>query len=378
MEFKLFKPIQLGDITLQHRIVLAPCTRLRNSPEGAPLDITVQYYEQRATVPGTFLISEGTSVAAKAVGFPNVPGIFNDVQIKAWKKLVDAVHAKGSFIYLQLAAAGSLALPDVLSAQGLPYVGAGTVPFPGREATPPRALTIDEIKEYVQFWATAAKNAVEGAGFDGVEVHGANGLLIHQFLRSASNNRTDEYGGSAEGRSKFALEVVEAVVKAVGQNKVGFRISPWLQSNNASEEITSTFTYLITRIRDLYPALSYLHVVEPRVERDSTLDVAPKENNDFLRKIWGSEAYIAAGGFGREDAIQTVEEKGGLVALGRHFIANPDLPRRFREKLPLNKYDRPTFYVPGDVAAGYIDYPFYDEAKEKDEQLVSAEAIPVA
>lgn len=142
------------------------------------------------------------------------------------------MHAKGSFIYLQLSAAGSLALPDVLSAQGYPYVGAGTVPAPGREATPPRALTIDEIKEYAQLWATAAKNAVEGAGFDGVEVHGANGLLIDQFLKSATNNRTDEYGGSAKGRSKFALEVLEAVVKAVGQKKVGFRISPWLQSNS--------------------------------------------------------------------------------------------------------------------------------------------------
>lgn len=242
-------------------------------------------------------------------------------------------------------------MPDVLAAEGHDYVGVGTVYYPGREATPHRPLTIPEIKEYVVMWSNAAKTAIE-AGFDGIEIHSDNNSLPQQFLMSNLNDRTDEYGGNVEGRCRFVLEILEATVKAIGEKRVGLRISPWIEEQGQecipscfrvqrgftdgstlagiasaeTSDIIATFTYLVTRIRELYPFLSYLHVIEPRVTREGS-DVARTRdcNNDFIREIWPSNSYIAAGGFGREEAIKTVEEKGGLIALGRHFLANVSL-----------------------------------------------------
>ncbi|EIM86683.1 FMN-linked oxidoreductase [Stereum hirsutum FP-91666 SS1] len=360
---KLFQPIQLGNMKLQHRIVLAPLTRFRNTAQGVPLDISTEYYTQRASTPGTFLISEGTWIAPRAGGWEHVPGITTNEQINAWKKIVDSVHAKGSFIYLQLGTAGAYAFPDIITAQGFPFVSSGSIPLPNREGPSPRPLTIPEIQEYFELYATAARTAVEVAGFDGVEIHGAVGL-IDQFLKSDMNNRTDEYGGDVEGRCKFALEVVDAIAKTVGPRKVGLRIAPWMSHYGIpSSDVVSTFEHLVTSVKEKYPDLAYLHVIEPRVQPSAgEIVIKPTiESNDFVRDIWGAESYIAAGGFNREEAIETADKKGGLVALGRFFIANPDLPRRFRENLPLNKYDRSTFYVPGESPAGYIDYPFYEQ-----------------
>ncbi|KII86958.1 hypothetical protein PLICRDRAFT_114056 [Plicaturopsis crispa FD-325 SS-3] len=359
---KLFQPIQVGDITLGHRVVLAPLTRFRaNDAHVHAGDLPREYYEQRASTPGTLLISEATFIAPQAGGYPNVPGIWNDDQIAGWKKITDAVHAKGSYIYLQLWALGRAGVPDVLTKEGpYPHVSASDVPFKGN-ANVPRPLTIPEIKEYVQLYATAASNAVHKAGFDGVEVHGANGYLIDQFFQDVTNHRTDEYGGSVENRARFGLEVLEAVVKAVGAKKTGIRLSPWNRFQGMRmADPKPTFKYITTRISELFPDLAFLHVVSPRVDGLDVLDVlAEGENNDFIEEIWKPRVYISAGGYSRESALKEAEEKGNLIAFGRKFLANPDLPLRLKKDLPLNEGDRATYYVYGSTdPKGYTDYPF--------------------
>ncbi|KAA1467031.1 NADH:flavin oxidoreductase/NADH oxidase [Dentipellis sp. KUC8613] len=362
---KLFQPLQVGDVTLQNRVVLAPLTRFRANDAHEPQDVAVEYYTQRASVPGTLLVTEGTFITPQAGGYTNVPGIWTETQISQWKKIVDAVHAKGSFIYMQLWAIGRASFPAVLTAEGnYPYVSSGDVPIDAERGAP-RPLTIPEIKEYVQWYATAAKNAVEGAGFDGVEVHGAHGYLIDQFTQPSINNRTDEYGGSIENRVRFGLEVVEAVVKAVGQKKTGLRISPWSpwQVTKRMDDPIPTFSEFVSRVKAAYPDFAYLHVVEPRINGEQFQTVT-YESNEPLRKLWAPKPFIVAGGFTRDEAVKVADEKDVLVAFGRQFISNPDLPLRLQKNYPLTKYDRSTFYTHGPQAVeGYIDYPTYTEAK---------------
>ncbi|KAA1477656.1 FMN-linked oxidoreductase [Dentipellis sp. KUC8613] len=361
---KLFQPIQFGDVTLQHRIVMAPMTRIRANEAHEHTDVGVEYYAQRASVPGTAIITEATFIAPEAGGYDYVPGIYTDEQIARWKKIADAVHEKGSFIYMQLWALGRAATPSVLAKDGLEYVGAGSIPLDNRGT--PRPLSREEIKHYVGLYATAASNAVHKAGLDGVEIHGANGYLVDQFLQTNTNDRTDEYGGSVENRIRFALEVVRAVTEAIGAKKTGIRLSPWnpFQGMRMPDPVP-TFRELVTRLRDTTPDLAFIHVIEPRIN-GIELQKVDHESSDFLREIWGPRPFIAAGGFTREDAIQTAEEKGGLIAIGRMFISNPDLPRRFREGIPLTPYDRNTFYArPADITLGYVDYPFASDVAAK-------------
>ncbi|KIM71062.1 hypothetical protein PILCRDRAFT_83167, partial [Piloderma croceum F 1598] len=225
---KLFEPIQVGDLKLDHRVVMAPLTRFRATETHAPGPYAVEYYTQRADTPGTLIITEATLIAEKAGGYFGVPGIWSDEQIAGWKKAIDAIRAKGSFIYLQLWALGRSADPEEIKKENPAndFIAPSTIPLTGRTAVP-RPMTVAEIKEFAQLYATAAYNAVYKAGFDGVEIHGANGYLVDQFLQDVSNDRTDEYGGSVENRSRFALEVVHAVVKAVEEKKTGIRFSPW-------------------------------------------------------------------------------------------------------------------------------------------------------
>ncbi|THH17930.1 hypothetical protein EW146_g2975 [Bondarzewia mesenterica] len=366
---KLFQPIQVGGVRLQHRIVLAPLTRLRATLKHEPGPTAVTYYSQRASVPGTLLITEGTTISAKAGGFspsPHTPGIWSDAQIAEWKKVVEAVHAKGSFIFVQLTAMGRAAEPSILALDdpSLPYVGPSDIPIGYRDHEAPRPLTIPEIKEYISDFATAASNAVHRAGFDGVEIHGANGYLVDQFLQSNSNNRTDEYGGSVDNRIRFALEVADALVKSVGAEKVGIRLSPWstFQDMGMPDPIP-TFRELVTRLRDAHSDLAFIHVVEPRISGAADRKAEVGESTDFLREIWGPRPYLAAGGFNREEAIKTADKKGGLIVFGRDFISNPDLPLRLLKGIPLSGYDRATFYIQ-DGVKGYIDYPFAAEARE--------------
>ncbi|KAK7693086.1 hypothetical protein QCA50_002651 [Cerrena zonata] len=352
---KLFQPIKVGDIQLQHRVVLAPLTRLRANAQHVHGDLAIEYYRQRASEPGTLLISEGTFISGKAGGMPNVPGIWSDEQAVAWKKVTDAVHDKGSFLYAQLWALGRAAEPAVLALEGHEFVGASDIPI--TDKSKPRPLTTAEVKEYVQMYGQAAANAVKNAGFDGVEIHAANGYFITQFLNENINNRSDEYGGSIENRARLALEVIDACVKSVGASKVGIRLSPWEQFNDMHHENPiPQYTYLVNKISESHPDLAYIHVTEPRIVGYEIRD--PKDmSNDFIRNIWSPRPLISAGGYTRDLAIEWANTKGDIIAFGRTFISNPDLPRRLREDIALTPYDRSTFYIP-ETAKGYTDYPF--------------------
>ncbi|KAH6888270.1 NADH:flavin oxidoreductase/NADH oxidase [Coprinopsis sp. MPI-PUGE-AT-0042] len=361
----LFTPIKVGSTQLEHRVVFAPCTRFRSTPEThVPLVPLVKtYYEQRASVPGTLIITEGTLIAEKAGGMRAVPGIWSDEQIKAWKEITDVVHAKRSFIFLQICAVGRAARSEHL--HGHPIVGASSIRLSTAAAdTPdPRPLTIPEIDEYVGLFTTAAKNAM-AAGFDGVEIHSANGYLLDQFLQDLSNNRTDEYGGSIENRSRFGLRVVDAVAKAIGADKTGIRLSPWndYQDMKMKDPIPQ-FEHFMTSLVASHPDLAYVHFIEPGISGTLSVHAQEGETNDPFRKIWGSRPFISCGGYTREKAIEVAEEKGDIVAFGRPFIANPDLPFRLRENIQLNTPDVSTFYTSGEK--GYTDYPFAKEFIQK-------------
>ncbi|KAG8849724.1 hypothetical protein FRB96_000664 [Tulasnella sp. 330] len=362
---RLFTPLKVGDITLQHRVVMAPLTRFRANDEHIPQDkIAAEYYSQRASL-GTLLISEATPISAAAGGYPNIPGIYTDDQIAGWKHVTDAVHAKGGFIYLQMWAIGRAAMKTILAKDGFEVVSASDIPISEDKAVP-RALTKEEILEYVQRYAQAAKNAVEKAGFDGVEIHSANGY--HQFLQSNSNKRNDEFGGSVENRSRFSLLVVRAVTDAIGQEKTGIRLSPYGTFQGMRMPpglLEEQFTHIISTIAEEFPRLAYLHIIEPSVEADSAVDPdsdAGGANIDWARKAWGereASPFFSAGGYTRERALETAEKYGGGVVFGRLFLANPDLPLRLRHNVKLNDYDRSTFYSQG--PKGYTDYQFSSE-----------------
>ncbi|KAL6298305.1 NADH:flavin oxidoreductase/NADH oxidase [Sparassis latifolia] len=356
---KLFQPIKVGDMTLAHRVVLAPLTRFRANADHVHGDLAVEYYSQRASVTGTLLIAEGTVISANAGGFAHVPGIWNDAQIAAWKRVTDAVHAKGSYIYLQLWALGRAADFEELEKEdpSFPYVSASDIQLTGKPKAP-RPLTEDEIKEYVQLYTTAASNAVHRAGFDGVEVHGANGYLLDQFLQDVSNNRRDKYGGSIENRARFFLEILAAVTAKIGAQKTGVRFSPWGQFQDMRmQDPVPTFKYVVSQIAELFPDIAYVHLVEP-----VSLIVRNSETNDYFRKIWAPRPVISAGEYTRETALATAHRRAASSrSVEPTFQTCPDLPLRLRKNIPLTKYDYSTFYTPEDPK-GYIDYPFADTA----------------
>ncbi|EJD07822.1 NADH:flavin oxidoreductase/NADH oxidase [Fomitiporia mediterranea MF3/22] len=380
---KLFQPIRVGNMSLTHRVVLAPLTRYRATEAHVPTDIMAEYYAQRASVPGTLLITEATFIAAKAGGYEQVPGIWSDEQVEGWKKVVDAVHAQGSYIYLQMWAIGRAALPDVLAQPDgprnpggpHPYISASDIPLSTRKDGPnPRPLNHEEILEYIELYGQAAHNAVHRAGFDGVEIHGAHGYLVDQFLQDVSNKRTDQWGGGIENRVRFALEVIKSVVNEVGEERTGIRLSPFSQFQDMHmDHPQPTFALLVARIREAYPRFSYIHIVEPRVMgKLGNVDREPLagESNDFLRAIWkgpnsltNGSVYLGAGGHTPETALKDAEDNDQLIVFGRYYISNPDLPSRIRKNISLTPYDRKTFYVPGDPV-GYIDYAFADPETE--------------
>ncbi|KAI0659533.1 FMN-linked oxidoreductase [Cubamyces menziesii] len=366
---KLFQPVRVGDTPLGHRVVFAPLTRCRVNKRGMQTDIGVEYYAQRASFPGTLLISEATYVASFAQGrSPHAPGIFNQEQIASWKRVADAVHAKGSFIFMQIWALGRAARTATIERKEYPdlsCVSASDIPLKGRDDVGhPRPLTIPEIEEYIAAFAQAARNAVYGAGFDGVEIHAAHGYLVDQFTQEMSNRRTDEYGGSIENRCRFALEIVAAVSNAVGEQKTAIRISPWSDFQDMRmPDPVPTFTYMVSRLASDHPNLAYLHVVEPGISGGTDGVAKPGESNEFIRKIWLPRPLVSVGGYTRDKALQVAEETGQLIAFGRAFVSNPDLPRRLLQNIPLAEWDRELFYTPEDPH-GYIDYPAADEDEE--------------
>ncbi|PGH30774.1 hypothetical protein GX50_06448 [[Emmonsia] crescens] len=392
----LFKPLQLGALQLEHRVVLAPLTRMRATKESegvyVPNDLNVQYYSQRATK-GGFLLTEATPISRYAAGYPGVPGIFTPSQITGWKRVTDAVHAKGGFIYCQLWHVGRATVPSFLD--GRSPVSASNIPISGDALdgskyadSPPKPLTVEEIQELVAEYAAAAKRALE-AGFDGVEIHGANGYLLDQFLHDNVNIRTDSYGGSIANRCRFPLEVIRSVTAAIGADRVGIRLTPYnyFQDTRDSNP-NSHWVYLCEQIAALpqehRPA--YAHMVEPRF--DEVLDEEAKlaalatttktttngEQNGEEKKVEkakdysldhfraplkkGGVALLAAGNFKRENCLAKVKAGGAdAIVFGRWFLANPDFVRRLREGLVLNKYDRDTFYGATPPEKGYTDYP---------------------
>ncbi|KAL5483542.1 hypothetical protein ACEPAI_8774 [Sanghuangporus weigelae] len=356
VEAKLFQPIRVGNLQLSHRVVLPALTRYRNDDAYVPTDLMAKYYRQRASTPGTLLITEATFIAPKAGGIDNFPGIWSDAQVEAWKKVVDAVHAQGSYIFLQLVAMGRVALPAILSRPDSPSNPGGPYPFaaPSAISIPtadqsniPRPLTHKEILEYIDLYGQAAHNAVHRAGFDGVEIHGGNGCLVDQFIQDVSNKRTDQWGGSIENRIRFPLEVIKKVVSTVGPERTGFRIAPFNTFKGMKmDHPYPTFAALASFLREAQPHIAYLHVIEPR---------GPDSSDN-------GSAYISGGGYS-EAGMEAAEKNGGLVAFGRYFISNPDLPARIKKSIPLTPYDRSTFYAPKGTY-GYADYAFADKESE--------------
>jgi N-ethylmaleimide reductase len=333
--------------------------------EGAkPGPLMAEYYAQR-TSEGSFLIGEATIAAENGNGYLGAPGLYDDSQIAGWKLVTDAVHAKGGKIFLQLYHAGRQSNKDV-QPEGSTPVGPSEVPHGGVAYTtegwvpntPNRALTIPEIEGLVESFRTAAIRGKQ-AGFDGVELHAANGYLFDQFLQDGSNKRTDIYGGSFENRARFLLDATKAVISVWGSDKVAVRIGPsgnWGDMSDSNPE--GLFTYVAQELAKLN--LAYLHLIEPRIAgnvEDESKDQNPVAARLIRKHYQGT--IIAAGGFKRDTAQAIVEEGAAdLVAFGRDFIANPDLPERLRHNLPLNAYDRPTFF--GGTEIGYTDYPFYN------------------
>ncbi|KAH7238617.1 hypothetical protein BKA59DRAFT_253433 [Fusarium tricinctum] len=360
---KLFSPVKVGSVELKHRVVLAPLTRLRaDEATAVPASYAAEYYAQRSS-DGGLLISEGTFIAHEAGGISRVPGIYSPEQIAAWKVITDAVHAKGGYIFAQLWALGRVADPKLV-----PHVwSAGSIPFDkGTGAAEPPAkfttMTESDIDRFVGHYRQAALNSIE-AGFDGVELHGANGYLIDQFLQTNSNDRTDSYGGSLENRFRFPLRVLEAVTDAIGPERVGIRMSPFSRFQGMREaDPLSVFVPWAKAIIKAQPSLAFIHAVEPRISGGS--DEAghfPKTEDTLepIRQVVSNSGvkFIVAGGFTPETAVKHANKTEDLVGFGRYFIPNPDLPARIQNGWPLTKYDRSLFYTPDEK--GYTDYPAY-------------------
>ncbi|KAI1349181.1 putative N-ethylmaleimide reductase [Xylaria sp. FL0043] len=363
---RLFSPVRVGNMKLAHRIGMSPLTRLRAGDDRVPLDMVVDYYSQRASVPGTLLISEGVFISEVDGAIPNAPGIYNDRQIRGWKRITDAVHSRGCYIYCQLWALGRADLRPCGEVEGMPIHSSSATPLNGQ--APPHALTVEEIQGKIDNYVRAARNAM-AAGFDGVELHGANGYLIDQFTQDVCNKRDDAYGGSIKNRSRFAVELVAAVSRAIGSQRVGIRLSPWSTFNDMRmKDPVPQFSDLITKLSNL--KIAYLHLIEARVAGTEDKNAGPLETLAFAYALWKGPLLVA-GGFTPESARRLVDvelpDRDVVVMFGRRFISTPDLPFRIRQNIPLAEYDRATFYMPKQVT-GYADYPYCDEFVKRQQQ----------
>lgn len=355
----VFSPIQLGPYTLPNRIAMAPLTRNRAGAGNVPQPLNVEYYVQRSGA--GVIITEATQVSPQGVGYPATPGIHSAAQVAGWRQVTDAVHAKGGRIFLQLWHVGRISHPSLQPDGALPVAPSALKPagqavtYQGpQDFVIPRALGLAEIPGIVEQYRSGAQNAL-AAGFDGVEIHGANGYLLDQFLRDGSNHRTDAYGGSIENRARLMLETTEAVCAVWGANRVGIRLSPLQPFNDMRDSNPeATFRYVVEQLNRF--GLAYLHVTE--MGKDAPGAAGPAFDLVKLKRIW-TGVYMTNGGydFARANAALAAGE-ADMVALGVLFLANPDLPQRFAHGALLNTPDPATFYG-GDVK-GYTDYPFME------------------
>ncbi|MEF8815342.1 MAG: alkene reductase [Salinibacter sp.] len=363
MASPLFDELDLGPHTLPHRAVMAPLTRNRAAEGNVPTELNAAYYRQRASA--ALIVSEATQVAPKGQGYPRTPGIHSDEQVEGWKKVTDAVHEAGGRIFLQLWHVGRISHPLYHDGETpvapSPIAPDGQVLTPDLEMVPfetPRALGTEEVPEVVEQYRTGAKNA-RRAGFDGVEIHAANGYLIDQFLRSGTNERTDRYGGSLNNRLRFLREVMAAVTDEWESGRVGVRLSP-LSPFNDMEDATPAETFRAAASTADDFELSYVHLVEPAEPKPPVAgDGETAAVFSGIREAFDG-ALVANGNYDTETATDAIERGyAQLVAFGRAFLANPDLPRRLKEGLPINVPDEDTFYN-GDEH-GYTDYPTWEE-----------------
>lgn len=365
---QLFDPISFGDIQLANRIVMAPLTRNR-SPRAVPQAIAATYYQQRASA--GLLITEATAISHQGQGYADVPGLYDQEQLASWKTVNDAVHQAGGKIVVQLWHVGRIShttlqpqgqapvAPSAIRAKAKTYLinedGSGTF----AETSEPRALDIAELPGIIEDYRKAARAAID-AGFDGVELHAANGYLIDQFLRSGSNNRTDEYGGSIENRARFLFEVLNAITAEIGAAVTGIRISPVTPANDAhDDQPQALFNYVVEQLAKY--DLAYVHIIEgatggPRDYQQGNTAFDYDELRNHYRNNGGRGGWLVNNGYNKALAEQALaDNKADAVAFGQLFIANPDLVERFQKDAALNKPDQNTFYGGGEK--GYTDYP---------------------
>jgi N-ethylmaleimide reductase len=357
---KLFEPYKLGPITLPNRLVMAPLTRNRAVEGMVPSPMAVEYYAQRASA--GLLITEASQVSQQGQGYQDTPGIYSKEQVAGWRKVTDRVHERGGRIFIQLWHVGRVShtslqpnggapvAPSAIRAKGKTFVG-GTF----TDISEPRQLALAEIPGIIESFKRGAANAVQ-AGFDGVEIHGANGYLLDQFAKDGSNKRTDAYGGSIENRARLMLEVSKAVAAEAGPNRTGIRISPVTPANDVSDSNPQPlFDHIVDQLNAL--KLTYIHVIEGAT--GGPRDIAPFDYGSLRKRFKG--AYVANNGYDFELANKVLAaDAADLIAFGKPFISNPDLVERLKRGAPLNAPDKATFY--GGGAKGYIDYPALDEA----------------
>ena len=350
----LFRPVTLGNLTLKNRIVMAPMTRNRAAEGNIPQAMNVEYYHQRASA--GLIITEASQVSPEGVGYPDTPGIYNEAQVIGWQKVTDAVHEEGGHIYLQLWYCGRISHPDLLPDKQTPVAPSAIKPegevitFEGMKAfVEPRALETNEIQDIVAQYKNAAQMAKQ-AGFDGVEIHAANGYLLDQFLRDGSNQRTDKYGGNEENRMRFLNQVIDAVLEVWESNNVGIRLTPENSFNSMSDSNPQAhFNHFITQLNRRN--LAYLHILE-----GDMMSAARNVDYRALRDAYKG-IYMANNGYDKDRATAAITNGDcDLVAIGVPFLANPDLVHRYKNKLQLNVADQNTFY--GGDETGYTDYPF--------------------
>jgi N-ethylmaleimide reductase len=353
---KLFEPFKLGPITLPNRLVMAPLTRNRAVPPGmVPSPLAVEYYGQRASA--GLLVTEASQVSQQGQGYQDTPGIYSKEQVAGWRKVTDAVHARGGHVFIQLWHVGRVShvslqpnggkpvAPSAITAKGKTFVN-GTF----TEISEPRALELSEIPGIIDDFKRGTENAI-AAGFDGVEIHGANGYLLDQFAKDGTNKRTDAYGGSIENRAKLMLEVSKAVVGVAGADRTGIRISPVTPANDISDSNPQPlFDYIVDGLNAL--KLTYIHVIEGAT--GGPRDIAPFDYASLRKRF--KQAYVANNGYDFDLANKQLDANAAdLIAFGKPFISNPDLVERLKTGAPLNAWDKNTFY--GGSAKGYTDYP---------------------